>query len=108
MNGMSWSPAAVQQAQHLLGTHPEAVGLRISVTKSGCAGHSIRLDYAGEVATGERLLDCAGVPLVVSEGDLPVLDGIEVDFVRDGLNRMFRFHHPAEREVCGCGTSFAL
>ncbi|EQD52624.1 iron-sulfur cluster assembly protein IscA, partial [mine drainage metagenome] len=49
-----------------------------------------------------------GVPLVVSEADLPMLAGIEVDYVRDGLNRMFRFRNPNAREICGCGESFAL
>ncbi|MHB1544077.1 MAG: HesB/IscA family protein [Gammaproteobacteria bacterium] len=108
MNAMTWTPDAVEQAKRLLGTHAEAVGLKISVEPSGCAGHSIRIDYAQEVASGERLIDCAGVPLVVSEADLPMLAGIEVDYVRDGLNRMFRFRNPNAREVCGCGESFAL
>jgi len=108
MNTVTWTPDALEQAKRLLGAHPEAVALKISVARSGCAGHSIRIDYAGQVADGEQLINCAGVPLVVSEADLPMLAGIEVDYVRDGLNRMFRFRNPNAREICGCGESFAL
>jgi iron-sulfur cluster assembly protein len=108
MNAINLTQDAVEQAKRLLQAHPRAVGLRLSVAKSGCAGHSIRIDYAEAVGGGERLIDCAGVPMVLSEADLPVLSGTEVDYVRDGLNRMFRFRNPNAREVCGCGESFAL
>ncbi|MEO1582771.1 MAG: iron-sulfur cluster assembly protein IscA, partial [Pseudomonadota bacterium] len=36
----------------------------------------------------------------------PLLDGTQVDFVKDGLNEMFRFSNPNAAGECGCGESF--
>ena len=44
--------------------------------------------------------------VVVSRQALPVLNGTTVDFVKQGLNSMFRFHNPNAGALCGCGESF--
>jgi len=36
------------------------------------------------------------------------LTGVEVDFVRRGLNESFKFSNPNARDTCGCGESFAV
>ena len=108
MNEVTLTSDALAQAKRLLGAHPEALGLKLSIERGGCAGHSFRIGYAEHLASDERVIDCAGVALVVTEADFPLLAGTEVDYVRDGLNRMFRFRNPNAREACGCGESFAL
>ena len=39
---------------------------------------------------------------------LPYLEGIEVDFVREGLNEGFKFNNPNVKGTCGCGESFSV
>ena len=39
---------------------------------------------------------------------LPILDGTELDWVREGLNEGFKFHNPNATATCGCGESFAV
>jgi iron-sulfur cluster assembly protein len=44
----------------------------------------------------------------VSENDLPFLDGIEIDYRKEGLNAAFKFNNPNVKAMCGCGESFAV
>ena len=44
--------------------------------------------------------------VVVDAESLPLVDGTELDFVKEGLNEAFRFHNPNAAGECGCGESF--
>jgi len=46
--------------------------------------------------------------LLVSQKDEPYLNGMEIDYVRRGLNEGFEFKNPNERDRCGCGESFRV
>jgi len=37
-----------------------------------------------------------------------LVDGTEVDFVKQGLNEAFKFKNPKARSECGCGESFSV
>ncbi len=39
---------------------------------------------------------------------MPFIDGTEVDYVREGLNQIFKFHNPKAQNECGCGESFGV
>jgi iron-sulfur cluster assembly protein len=45
--------------------------------------------------------------MVVDSGSLDFLDGMEVDYAREGLNESFRFNNPNVKAICGCGESFS-
>jgi iron-sulfur cluster assembly protein len=45
---------------------------------------------------------------VVSQDALPYLEGVEVDYRREGLNAAFRFNNPNVKASCGCGESFTV
>jgi iron-sulfur cluster assembly protein len=36
------------------------------------------------------------------------LDGLEINWLRNGLNEGFDFQNPNERDRCGCGESFRV
>jgi iron-sulfur cluster assembly protein len=36
------------------------------------------------------------------------MNGMEIDYVRQGLNEGFNFVNPNERDRCGCGESFRV
>jgi iron-sulfur cluster assembly protein len=40
--------------------------------------------------------------------DLVYIDGMEIDYARQGLNEGFEFNNPQERDRCGCGESFRI
>jgi iron-sulfur cluster assembly protein len=54
------------------------------------------------------VFDSADVKVVVDKKSLEIIDGTEVDFVREGLNEAFRFRNPLATGECGCGESFSI
>jgi iron-sulfur cluster assembly accessory protein len=36
------------------------------------------------------------------------VQGMTIDYVRNGLNEGFEFRNPNERDRCGCGESFRV
>lgn len=99
--------AAVQIARQLQ-RRGHGVGLRLGVRQAGCSGYAYVVDYADEVAADDTVFEQHGVKVVVKTGDLAYLDGVEIDYVREGLNEAFRFHNPKATASCGCGESFAV
>lgn len=84
------------------------VGLRLGVKKSGCSGWAYVLDYADSVEPGDQVFEAQGAKVVVKTDQLDKLDGITLDFQRDGLNEAFKFINPNVKGECGCGESFAV
>jgi len=46
------------------------------------------------------------VKVVVDPKSLVYLNGIELDYVKEGLNEGFKYNNPNVKESCGCGESF--
>ena len=44
----------------------------------------------------------------ISAKHIPYLKGLEIDYVKNGLNEGFDFRNPNERDRCGCGESFRV
>lgn len=100
------SETAATRITHYLKDRQGAVGLRLGVKKTGCSGFAYVVDYADEVRPNDLVMKDKGVSILVDRDSLPLLDGTEVDFVRQGLNQSFQFNNPNVREQCGCGESF--
>jgi iron-sulfur cluster assembly protein len=102
------TPAAADRVRHFLAERGRGIGLRLGVRKTGCSGFAYVVNYADEVATGDRVFESQGVRVLVDPASLDLIDGTEVDFVRHGLNEAFRFRNPNVRGECGCGESFSV
>ncbi|SEQ77059.1 iron-sulfur cluster assembly protein [Solimonas aquatica] len=100
--------AAARQIRRTIEKRGKGVGLRLAVKASGCSGLSYVMAVADEIGAEDQCFDSAGVKLVVDARSLPLLDGIEIDFVREGLNEGFKFLNPNAKGTCGCGSSFAV
>jgi len=99
--------SAISRVRDMMNKRQSGVGLRIGVVKSGCSGYSYALDYADELADNDIVIEQGDVKVVVNEESLPMLDGMELDFVKEGLNQSFKFRNPNVTSECGCGESFS-
>jgi iron-sulfur cluster assembly protein len=86
----------------------KGLGLRVGVKKSGCSGYAYTMDYADEIAGDDQVFDCHGAKLVVKAEHLPMLEGLTLDFQKQGLNESFKFLNPNVKGECGCGESFTV
>lgn len=103
---ISLTPTAASRVKHYLQTRDEAVGLRLGVQKTGCNGYAYVINYANEVTGDDVVFEQDGFDVIVDRESLPLLDGTEVDFVKQGLNEAFKFSNPNVAGECGCGESF--
>ena len=88
----------------------KGAGIRVGVRTTGCSGLSYVLEYVDEYKAEEGVINYAQRDFVVLVGlkDNVYLDGMEIDYVRQGLNEGFEFNNPNEKDRCGCGESFRI
>lgn len=99
---------AARQIEKQLQKRASGIGLRLGVKTSGCSGYAYVLDYADEIAADEQVFEQYGVKVLVKTQDLDKLNGIELDYAKEGFNEAFKFNNPNVKGVCGCGESFAV
>ena len=99
---------AARQIQKQLAKRGQGIGLKLGVRKSGCSGYAYALDYADQLNDSDVVFEEFGVKVIVNENDLPLVDGIELDYCREGINEAFRFNNPNVTGTCGCGESFSV
>ena len=103
---ISLAPAALQRIQGYLIDAPAALGLRFGVKRTGCSGWSYVVDMAREAKADDVVSEQDGVRIFVDPDSLALVDGTEIDFLKQGLNEQFVFRNPNVKAECGCGESF--
>lgn len=107
--GVTMTQAAIDHTRRQLEKHPDMVGIRLAVAKSGCSGYKYVTEWVREPEEGDIQFPASDeVTVYVRHDDLPVVTGTEIDFVTHGLNAMFEFRNPNATAECGCGESFAV
>ncbi|MEQ9968366.1 Fe-S cluster assembly scaffold SufA [Pectobacterium carotovorum] len=106
--GLTLTDSAVKQIKNLMKQDETVQGLRLGVKQSGCAGFGYVLDLVQEFETDDLVFERDGAKLYVPLKAMPFIDGTELDFVREGLNQIFKFNNPRAQHACGCGESFGI
>lgn len=103
---ISLTNSAAERVQTYLVARGKGLGLRLGITKTGCSGYSYVINYADEIAESDIVFEDKGVKVIVDPAALALIDGTEVDFIKNGLNEAFSFKNPNVTGECGCGESF--
>ena len=104
------SDTARQKIKQLLAKRGRGVGIRLGVKTTGCSGLAYTLEYVDEYKPEVGVTNFAQPDFVVlvDAKSLVYMDGLVIDWVRNGLNEGFDFRNPKERDRCGCGESFRV
>ncbi len=105
---ISLTPSAVERVRSYLAKRGHGLGLRVGVRKTGCSGYAYLIDYADSIDPDDVVFDEQGVKVIVNSESLKLIDGTEVDFVKQGINEAFKFRNPNVKGECGCGESFSV
>ena len=105
---ISLTENAARRVKSYLEKRGRGVGLRIGVKRTGCSGWAYMVDYADEIGANDVVFDDKDVKVVVDSKSLELIDGTEVDFVKEGFNEAFKFRNPNVKGECGCGESFSV
>ena len=81
----------------------------LGVDKTGCNGHSYKLDFAkkNEVENLEYV-EQNNIKVFIDPKATIFLIGSEMDYSSDKLASRFVFKNPNEKSTCGCGESFSF
>ncbi len=86
----------------------KGLGIRLGVKTTGCSGLAYVLEYVDNAQEGDICINCNECTLFIDPKSCAYLQGMEVDYKREGLNEGFKFNNPNERDRCGCGESFRV
>jgi iron-sulfur cluster assembly protein len=101
---------ATKRIKQNLEKRGKGVGIRLGVRTTGCSGLAYTIEYVDEYTAEVGVTNYAQRDFVVlvDAKSQAYLNGLIVDWVRNGLNEGFDFQNPNERDRCGCGESFRV
>lgn len=100
--------SAAKQIRAQLAKRGRGIGLRVGVKNVGCSGFAYTYDYADEVRPDDQLFEAFDTKVVVDGKSLEFLNGSTLNFVKEGLKRVFKVENPNVDATCGCGESFSV
>ncbi|MCF7800882.1 MAG: iron-sulfur cluster insertion protein ErpA [Candidatus Marinimicrobia bacterium] len=80
--------------------------LRIYVKGGGCSGFSYGMAFENETDEQDKISESNGVRVIVDPVSIKYLEGVEIDWVENGMGGGFKFQNPNAASSCGCGHSF--
>ncbi len=105
---ISLTEQAANKISQQLERRGRGLGIRIGVKTTGCSGYAYALEYVDEPKIEDMSFVSHGIHVFVDPKTLVFVDGLTMDWKRNGLNEGFDFVNPNERDRCGCGESFRV
>ena len=103
---VTMTPAASDRIKSFIENRGKGLGLRLGIKTTGCSGLAYVLEFVDDLNGDDELFSINDVNIIIDAKSLVYLDGIELDFVKEGLNEGFKFSNPNAKGECGCGESF--
>ncbi len=88
------SPEAAVQLKNLVdGAEEDIAGIRIFVSGGGCSGMTYGMTYAEGVGKTDKVLEGDGFKIMVDAYAVAYLNGCDIDFTDNGVNKSFVFNN---------------
>jgi iron-sulfur cluster assembly protein len=105
---ISLTELAAEKVKTQLERRGKGLGIRVAVKTTGCSGLSYVMEYVDVPLPEDMSFVSRSIHVFVDPKSLVYVDGVEMDWVRNGLNEGFDFKNPNEKARCGCGESFTV
>ena len=107
---ISLTERAAQKVKDNLAKRGKGEGIRIGIKTTGCSGLAYVLEYVDNlpITRDQFVYEHFGVKVWVESKSVPYVNGLEMDWVKQGLNEGFEFNNPNSKGECGCGESFRV
>jgi iron-sulfur cluster assembly protein len=102
------SEQAADRVKATLEKRGKGLGIRLGVKTTGCSGMAYMIEFVDTPTTDDMSFVSHGIHMFVDPKSLAYLDGLQIEWVKKGLNEGFDFTNPNERDRCGCGESFRV
>ncbi|ALD15085.1 hypothetical protein IX46_00630 [Buchnera aphidicola (Aphis glycines)] len=110
--GIEITQSAAQQILLLINRDKKNTGIKLSIKKSGCAGFRYTMELTNNekqlIVENDIIFSCKNISIQISKKDIPFLDGVKIDFIKNNVNKVFKFYNSKLEKFCGCGESFAI
>lgn len=105
---ISLTPSAAKHVKDFLENRGRGEGIRVGVRTAGCSGLAYVLEFVDEPNNTDEKFISNDVAVFVDPKSLVYLNGLQMDYVTEGLNSGFKFTNPNQTGECGCGESFTV
>jgi len=81
-------------------------GVRVYATAGGCSGVGFGMTFTDQIDETDNVLECEGFKVVIDNGAVPHLQGVEIDYVdRGDGTSVFKFNNVAPvKDESACGS----
>lgn len=90
-NEIKISPTAVEQLIAITSSEEDIQGIRIYVSGGGCGGMTYGMTFVDKSSPYDCILEKEGLNVYVDSVALSFLEGVEIDYKTEGLNKNFVF-----------------
>ncbi len=105
---ISISKEAAKHISNQLQKRNHGIGIRVGIKNSGCSGFAYYLEFVDYINKDDLEFKSENISIIVDQKSFIFVDGLNLDFVKDGLNEGFQFNNPNEKNSCGCGESVSF
>lgn len=106
--GITLTTAAAARIRQFMAKNDRYLGVRLSIKRTGCSGLGYEVSFVEQLEEHDQVFESQGIKIFVADKNLAFLEGVEIDFSREGVNSSFKFNNPNATGTCGCGESFSV
>ena len=99
---------AEQRLAQQIAKHPGAIGVRVSIKKTGCSGYMYVFSIQESRIDEDQVIEGDNYTLFIDPKAASMLERSTLKYEKQFLNSVFEFDNPNEAARCGCGESFTL
>ena len=95
---------ALKQINAMLSKKDKGSFFRIAIKGGGCSGFQYDFSFDKNQETDDVRFN----NILIDKQSAELLNGSEIDFVKELIGESFKINNPQSKSSCGCGVSFSL